>query len=92
MVRGSNRLMLAEAERSLHDALCCVRCLVRRPALLAGGGSAENAVALHLSDHALHMPGADHYCMRAFADALTVVPSTLAENAGNYLTTLAYKW
>lgn len=82
MVRASNRLMLAEVERSLHDALCCVRCLVRRPALVAGGGSAENAVALHLADQALHTPGADHYCFRAFSDALAVVPSTLAENAG----------
>jgi len=82
MVRGSNRLMLAEAERSLHDALCCVRCLVRRPALLPGGGAAENGVALHLAQMAIHSPGADHYCLRAFSDALTVIPSTLAENAG----------
>lgn len=76
--------MLAEAERSLHDALCCVRCLVRRPALLPGGGSAENAVALHLADAALHQTGADNYCFRAFSDALMVIPSTLAENAGEY--------
>lgn len=29
MVRGSNKLVLSEAERSLHDALCVVRCLVK---------------------------------------------------------------
>lgn len=83
--RGSNRLMLAEAERSLHDALCCVRCLVRKPALLAGGGAGEAQVALRLTASAQSALGADHYCLRAFAEALTVIPSTLAENAGLFV-------
>ena len=30
LVRGSNKLVLEEAERSLHDALCVVRCLVKK--------------------------------------------------------------
>ena len=30
MLRGSNKLVLDEAERSLHDALCVVRCLVKK--------------------------------------------------------------
>lgn len=74
--------MLAEAARSMHDALCCVRCLVRRPFLLAGGGAGEAHVSLELAARAQQAPGADHYCLRAYADALTVIPSTLAENAG----------
>lgn len=82
IVRGSNRLMLAEAARSLHDALCCVRCLVRKPALLPGGGAGEAHLALELASRAQQAPGADHYCLRAYADALTVIPCTLAENAG----------
>ena len=36
LVRGSNKLILAEAERSLHDALCVIRCLVRQPAIIVG--------------------------------------------------------
>jgi T-complex protein 1 subunit delta len=39
LVRGSNRLVLDEAERSLHDALCVVRSLVKTRALIAGGGA-----------------------------------------------------
>src|SRR3569833_1418035 len=41
VVRGANSLILDEAERSLHDALCVVRCLVKKKALIAGGGAPE---------------------------------------------------
>ncbi|XP_022814692.1 T-complex protein 1 subunit delta isoform X2 [Spodoptera litura] len=82
LVRGSSGAVVAEAARSLHDALCAVRCVARRPALVAGGGAPEAAAAAALARAALTAPGADHYCLRAYADALEVVPSTLAENAG----------
>ena len=39
LMRGSNKLMLDEADRSLHDALCVIRCLVRKKFLIAGGGA-----------------------------------------------------
>ncbi|GMF08742.1 unnamed protein product [[Candida] boidinii] len=39
--RGANQLILDETERSLHDALCVIRCLVKEKALIAGGGAAE---------------------------------------------------
>ena len=39
LMRGSNKLMLEEADRSLHDALCVIRCLVRKRYLIAGGGA-----------------------------------------------------
>ncbi|XP_039751123.1 T-complex protein 1 subunit delta [Pararge aegeria] len=82
LVRGSSGAVVAEAARSLHDALCVVRCVARRPALLAGGGAPEAAAAAALARAAIAAPGADHYCLRAYADALEVIPSTLAENAG----------
>ncbi|XP_037928423.1 T-complex protein 1 subunit delta [Teleopsis dalmanni] len=80
--RGSNKLVLEEAARSLHDALCVVRCLVRKRARIAGGGAPEIEMALQLANHAQTVEGVDAYCFRAFADALEIVPSTLAENAG----------
>ncbi|XP_037298451.1 T-complex protein 1 subunit delta isoform X2 [Manduca sexta] len=82
VVRGSSGAVVAEAARSLHDALCAVRCVARRPALVAGGGAPEAAAAAALARASIAAPGADHYCLRAYADALEVVPSTLAENAG----------
>lgn len=82
VVRGSNKLVLEEAERSLHDALCVVRCLVRKRAQIAGGGAPEIEMALQLAAHAQTLEGVDAYCFRGFANALEVIPSTLAENAG----------
>ncbi|XP_026315553.1 T-complex protein 1 subunit delta [Hyposmocoma kahamanoa] len=82
LVRGTSQAVVAEAARSLHDALCAVRCVARRPALLPGGGAPEAAAAAALTQAAITAPGADHYCLRAYADALEVIPSTLAENAG----------
>ena len=39
ILRGSNSLLLEEADRSLHDALCVLRCLVQKPMLVNGGGA-----------------------------------------------------
>ncbi|EME88009.1 uncharacterized protein MYCFIDRAFT_209676, partial [Pseudocercospora fijiensis CIRAD86] len=53
VARGANTLILDEAERSLHDAMCVIRCLVKKRALLPGGGAPEMAVATQLSQDAL---------------------------------------
>jgi len=82
IVRGSSKLVLAETERSIHDALCVIRCLVKKRAVIAGGGAPEIEVALRLADYSQTLSGAEAYCVRAFAEALEVVPFTLAENAG----------
>jgi len=34
LVRGSNKLILEEAERSIHDALCVIRCLVKKRSVI----------------------------------------------------------
>lgn len=82
IARGSNKLVLEEAERSLHDALCVIRCLVKNRAYIAGGGAPEIEMSLQLAAHSQTVEGVDAYCFRAFANALEVIPSTLAENAG----------
>jgi T-complex protein 1 subunit delta len=82
IVRGSNALVLDEADRSLHDALCVIRCLVNQRFLIAGGGAPEIEVSRQLGAWSRTLQGMDSYCVRAFADALEVIPFTLAENAG----------
>merc|ERR550532_3360379 len=82
IVRGSNKLMLEEAARSLHDALCVIRCLVKKRFIIAGGGAPETELSLNLMQFANGLVGADAYCFKAFAEALEVIPYTLAENAG----------
>ncbi|KAI9647600.1 T-complex protein 1 subunit delta [Ciborinia camelliae] len=80
--RGANSLILDEAERSLHDALCVVRCLVKKKALIAGGGAPEIEIASQLAKQARELTGTEAICWKAFADAMEVIPTTLAENAG----------
>uniref|UniRef100_A0A8C9YSU4 T-complex protein 1 subunit delta n=1 Tax=Sander lucioperca TaxID=283035 RepID=A0A8C9YSU4_SANLU len=82
VVRGSNKLVIEEAERSIHDALCVIRCLVKQRALIAGGGAPEIELAVRLAEYSRTLAGMEAYCVRAYADALEVIPSTLAENAG----------
>jgi T-complex protein 1 subunit delta len=80
--RGANSLILDEAERSLHDALCVIRCLVKKKALIAGGGAPEIEIASQLSKQSRSLTGTEAICWKAFADAMEVIPTTLAENAG----------
>ena len=82
VARGANSLILDEADRSLHDAMCVIRCLVKKRALLPGGGAPEMAVSTALSQAATTAQYPDSICWKAFAEALEIVPVTLAENAG----------
>ena len=57
LVRGSNPLVVDEAERSLHDALCVVRSLVKNKSLTTGGGSVEVEISYCLSEYANSLKG-----------------------------------
>merc|ERR1719473_1598052 len=82
LCKASNRLVLDESERSLHDALCVLRCLVKKRFLTPGGGAPEMQCSYQLAKWANSLEGMQQYCVRAFAEAMEVVPYTLAENAG----------
>lgn len=82
LLRGSSQLVLEEADRSVHDALCVVRSLIKVPHLIPGGGAAESEATVKLTAAASRDPTPAGVCVRAYADALEVIPYTLAENAG----------
>merc|ERR1712151_1162036 len=82
LVRASNQLLLDETERSLHDALCVVRSLVKKKALIPGGGAPEMEVSQKLLQWSRTVGGINAVCIEHFAEALEMVPYTLAENAG----------
>lgn len=82
LVRGSNHMIVDEAKRALHDALCVVRNLVRDNRVVYGGGAAEIACSLAVAETADKRTGIEQYAFRAFASALDTVPMTLAENSG----------
>jgi T-complex protein 1 subunit epsilon len=81
-VRGSSQMLVDEAKRSIHDALCVVRNLIRDSRIVYGGGSVEIAASIAVDKAAEAITGVDHYAYRAFAEALDAVPLALAENSG----------
>ena len=75
-------MIVEEGKRSLHDAMCVVRNLIRDNRVVYGGGSAEIACAIAVQEHADTVPGIEQYALRGFADALDDIPMALAENSG----------
>lgn len=82
LVRGSNKSIIDEAERSLRDALSVVKCLIRKKSIVAGGSACEIEVISFLKALSKTLPGIDSSCLHAFAEAIEIIPYTLAENAG----------
>lgn len=82
LVRGGNKMVVEEAKRSIHDALCVTRNLIRDNRVVYGGGSVEIACSLAVHQAAEQVSTMEQYAIRAFADALDVVPMALAENSG----------
>ncbi len=82
LIRGGNQMAVDEAKRSIHDALCSVRNLIRDSRVVPGGGATELAAAVAVTEAAETVDTVEQYAMRAFADALEVIPTALAENSG----------
>ena len=124
-VRGSNPLVLEETDRSIHDALCVIRSVVKKRFMIVGGGAPETEVrslfvcvcvcvcvflslalcvmlckcgswrvsharnvlvcaqiSLEMKKWAKTLTGMHGHCAKAFAEAMELIPYTLAENAG----------
>jgi len=81
-VRGGNKMIVQEAKRSIHDALCVTRNLVRDNRVVYGGGSCEASASLAVAQAADKVSTLEQYAMRAFADALDSIPLALADNSG----------
>jgi len=81
-VRGGTERIVDEADRSLHDALCVIKDVVEDPKILAGGGAPEIEVSRKLRRHAETLTGRERLAVVAFAEAIEVIPVTLAENSG----------
>jgi len=74
--------MTAEAERSLHDALCVIRDIIEDPKVVAGGSAPELEMSSTLKKYAETLPGREQLAVKTFAEALEAVAITLTENAG----------
>ncbi|EEB16385.1 Hsp60 protein, putative [Pediculus humanus corporis] len=81
-IRGGNKMIVEEAKRSIHDALCVVRNLIHDSRIVYGGGAAEISCAIAANQQADKISSLEQYAFRAFAEALESIPLALAENSG----------
>ncbi|QHS18305.1 thermosome subunit beta [Halopenitus persicus] len=82
LLRGSTEHVVDELERGINDAIDVVSTTVSDGRTIAGGGAIEVELASRLRDHADSIEGREQLAVEAFADALELVPRTLAANAG----------
>ncbi|SEH36900.1 thermosome [Halopenitus malekzadehii] len=82
LLRGSTEHVVDELERGINDAIDVVSTTVSDGRTIAGGGAIEVELASRLRDHADSIEGREQLAVEAFADALEIVPRTLAANAG----------
>jgi thermosome len=82
LVRGSTEHVVDEVDRSIEDAIGAVASSIELGKIVAGAGAPEAEAAKRLRKFAEKFSGREQLAILAFADALEIVPRSLAENAG----------
>ena len=82
LIRGGTEHVVDEVERSLEDALGSLTSALEVGRIVAGGGAPEEAVSKGLREFAQSFSGREQLAILAFAEAMEIIPRTLAENAG----------
>ncbi len=82
LIRGGTEHVVDEIERSIEDATRVVAVAIEDGYMITGAGAAATELALRLRDYAATVGGREQLAIEAFANALEVIPRTLAENAG----------
>ncbi|MEA3202101.1 MAG: archaeal chaperonin [Thermoplasmata archaeon] len=82
LCRGGTEHVIDEVERTLDDAIGVVTTAIKDGQFVVGAGAPEIEVALHLRKYAATVGGREQLAIEAFADAVEIIPRTLAENAG----------
>lgn len=82
LIRGGTEHVVDEIERSLDDATSVVSVAIEDEKMITGGGSSAVELALRLREFSASVGGREQIAIDAFASALEVIPTALAENAG----------
>ena len=82
LIRGGTEHVVDEVERSLEDAVSVAAVTIEDGKIVYGGGASATEIAFGLRDFASTVGGREQIAIEAFADAIEVIPRTLAENAG----------
>ena len=82
VVRGGEEHVVDEIERSLNDALKVASSILEDGKAVAGGAAVETELALRLKEFSTTLKGREQLAVEKFAEALEIIPRTLAENSG----------
>lgn len=82
VLRGATANRMDDVERAIDDGVNVVKSIIRDPRIIPGAGATEVELAKRIADYGEKTPGLSQHGIKRFADALEVVPRTLAENAG----------
>ena len=82
LIRGGTQRVVDEADRSIHDSLMVVKDVLVKPSVVVGGGAPEAELSMQLKNYANKLGGREQLAVQKFAEALEIIPLTLAENAG----------
>jgi thermosome len=82
LIRGGSQRVIDEVDRSIHDSLMVVKDVIEKPEIVAGGGAPESYAASKLKDWADSFDGREQLAIKKYAEALEIIPLTIAENAG----------
>ena len=82
ILRGGTEQVVDNLARAMHDALMVVGVVLEDGRVVAGGGSPEIELALRLREYATSLKGREQLAVNKFAEAIEVIPTTLAETSG----------
>jgi archaeal chaperonin len=82
LIRGGTEHVVDEIKRAMEDAIGDVAAALKNNKVVAGAGAPEMELAKELRKYADSLSGREQLAVQAFAEAMEVIPRTLAENAG----------
>ncbi len=82
LIRGGSQRVIDEVDRSIHDSLMVVKDVIEKPEIVAGGRAPESYAASQLKEWADSFDGREQLAIKKYAEALEIIPLTIAENAG----------
>ncbi len=82
LVRGGTEHVVDEIKRAVEDAIGDVSASLKNSKVVAGAGATEVEVARNLRHFANSLSGREQLAVLAFAEAIEIIPRTLAENSG----------
>ena len=82
LIRGGTEHVIDEIKRAVEDSIGDLTAALALGRVVAGAGAVETELALQLRNYAQSLSGREQLAVNAFADAMEIIPRTLAENSG----------